>query len=38
MGYPVSAILIFSQVADVAALTGESPKLANKNINTSRAE
>jgi hypothetical protein len=35
MGYPVSAILTFSQIPDVVALTGESWKLANKNINTS---
>jgi hypothetical protein len=35
MGYPVSAILIFSQVPDVVALTGKSWKLAKQNINTS---
>jgi hypothetical protein len=35
MGYPVSAILIFSQVPDVAALMSELWKLAKQNINTS---
>jgi hypothetical protein len=35
MRYPVSAILVLSQVSDVVALKSELWKLANKNINTS---
>jgi hypothetical protein len=35
MGYPVSAILIFSQVSDVVALTERIMEAGKQNINTS---